>query len=161
MTAWTKLLETNESRVLLVLRVGLGLVILPHGLQKTVGWFGGYGFDGTMEFFTATMGLPYVLGLAAVAAESLGAAMLIVGLATRLSALAVGITMLVAMLMVHAEHGFFMNWFGTQAGEGIEFFLLAIALAAGLVLGGGGRLSLDRLVVMRLTSSPSVRAAAG
>ena len=103
-----------------------------------------------MDFFTGTMELPYVLGLAAVAAESLGAVLLLVGLGTRLWAAMIGVTMLVAMVTVHLQHGFFMNWFGTQAGEGVEFFLLAIALAAALVIGGGGALSIDRRMTRRI-----------
>jgi putative oxidoreductase len=147
MSASTNLLRTSRSAVLPVARVGLALVILPHGLQKTVGWFGGFGFAGTMDFFTDTMGIPYVLGLAAIVAESLGALLLLVGLGTRLWAGMIGATMLVALLTVHLQHGFFMNWFGNQAGEGAEFFLLAIALAMVLVVGGGGSLSLDRRIV--------------
>ena len=118
MTSWIRLFRTSESVVLPVLRVGLALVILPHGLQKTLGWFGGFGFRGTMDFFTGTMELPYALGLAAVTAESLGAVLVLVGLGTRLWAAMIGVTMLVAMVTVHLQHGFFMNWFGTQSGEG-------------------------------------------
>ncbi len=153
MTPLVKTLDTPNSAALPVARIGLALVILPHGLQKALGWFGGFGFEGTMAFFTETMGIPYLLGLAAIATESLGALLLLLGLATRLSALMIGVTMLVAMLTVHLQHGFFMNWFGTQAGEGIEFFLLAIALSAALVIGGGGRLSLDRRLARTLGST--------
>ena len=146
MTSWLPVLRTSNSPALPVARLGLALVILPHGLQKTLGWFGGFGFSGTMDFFTDTMGIPYLLGLAAVTAESLGALLLLVGLGTRFWAAMIGVTMLVAMVTVHLQHGFFMNWFGTQAGEGAEFFLLAIALATALVIGGGGPLSVDRRI---------------
>ena len=149
MTSWIKLLRTRDSAALSVARVGLALVILPHGLQKTLGWFGGFGFTGTMDFFTDTMGFPYLLGLAAVGTESLGALLLLAGLATRFWAAMIGVTMLVAMVTVHLQHGFFMNWFGTQAGEGAEFFLLAIALASALIIGGGGLFSLDRRIACR------------
>ncbi len=142
-----RLLRTEDSSVLLILRIGLALVILPHGLQKTVGWFGGFGFEGTMGFFTDTMGFPWVLGFAAILAESAGAVLLLAGAGTRLAAAAIGITMFVAMVTVHAEHGFFMNWFGNQGGEGMEFFLLAMALALGLIIGGGGRFSVDRVMM--------------
>ena len=149
MPALRSLFVTTDSHAQLVLRIGLGFVILPHGLQKVFGWFGGFGLSGTMQFFTDTMGLPWLLGLAAIVAESVGALLVMVGAATRIAAAAIGVTMTTAMLMVHAEHGFFMNWFGTQSGEGVEFFLLAIALAVGLVLGGGGALSLDRVISRR------------
>lgn len=136
--------RTHDAVAPLLLRLGLGGVILAHGLQKTFGWFGGFGFQGTMGYFTESMGIPWIFALAAILAESLGAVLLIAGLATRPAALAIGITMLVAMLTSHLQHGFFMNWFGGQEGEGYEFFLLALAMAATLCLEGGGRLSADR-----------------
>jgi putative oxidoreductase len=46
--------------------------------------------------------------------------------------------------MLHLPNGFFMNWMGTQKGEGIEFHLLALATAAALLLRGAGAFSLDR-----------------
>jgi putative oxidoreductase len=52
--------------------------------------------------------------------------------------------MLGAVATVHAPNGFFMNWFGNQAGEGFEFHLLALALVISLLLQGGGRASLDQ-----------------
>jgi len=132
-----------------VLRIALAVVILPHGLQKLFGWFGGYGFVGTMNYFTDTLGIPYAFGLLAIAAEVLGALALLAGALTRIAASAVGTTLTVAMLMVHAEHGFFMNWFGNQQGEGIEYFLLAISIAGALVLTGGGWFSVDRWLTRR------------
>lgn len=148
--ALTRLLATKNDFGALVARVALGLVILPHGLQKTLGWYGGGGFDGTMGFFTTQLGIPSVFALLAILAESLGALALIFGLLGRVSALGVGITMTVAMLMVHVPNGFFMNWFGAQQGEGIEFFLLAIALAVITLVKGSGALSLDRVLARRL-----------
>lgn len=137
--------RTQPEITLTILRLALGIMILPHGLQKTFGLFGGYGFSGTMQFFTETMGIPYVFALLAIVAEFAGGVGLILGLFSRIAALGVGITMLVAALMVHAQNGFFMNWFGNQKGEGIEFFLLAIAISIAIVLKGSGKLSLDRI----------------
>ncbi len=111
---------TFVDSLTLALRLTLGLVILPHGAQKLLGWFGGYGFRGTMGYFTGTLGIPYALGLLAIVAESLGALALVAGLLTRPAALGIGIVMAVAALTSHRRHGFFMNWFGTQAGEGYE-----------------------------------------
>lgn len=144
-----KLLATDNDYGALVARVALGLVILPHGAQKALGWFGGYGFNGTMGFFTQQMGIPAPLALLAIAAEFLGALGLITGLFGRVSALGVGITMLVAALMAHLPNGFFMNWFGAQKGEGIEYFVLAIGLALVVMVKGAGALSLDRLIAKR------------
>lgn len=145
-----RLLATEPRWTLLVLRLTLGLMIVPHGAQKLFGWFGGYGFSGTMAFFTETLGIPYALGLLAVLAEYFGGLALLAGLFTRVAAFGVGVTMMVAALTVHVEFGFFMNWFGNQNGEGIEFFLLAIGIAVALVGGGGGRWSADRTLSARL-----------
>ncbi|MCL5885338.1 MAG: DoxX family protein [Deltaproteobacteria bacterium] len=135
---------TTDDPAALLLRLALGVMILPHGMQKLFGWFGGYGFSGTVGFFTDTLGIPWILGVAAILAEFFGGLALVAGFLTRMAALAVGTVMLVAMTTVHLQHGFFMNWFGNQKGEGIEFFLLAIGIAATLVLKGGGSFSIDR-----------------
>ncbi|MFA5515895.1 MAG: DoxX family protein [Desulfuromonadales bacterium] len=129
-----------------ILRIFLGLVMLPHGVQKTLGWFGGHGFNGTMHYFTQNLEIPFIFALLAIAAESLGALGLIVGLGTRIAALGVGATIGVAALMSHLQYGFFMNWFGQQAGEGFEYHLLVVGMALALVLSGGGRWSLDGLI---------------
>lgn len=142
------LLGTTNSYVLTVLRIALGVVILPHGLQKTIGWFGGYGFAATLDFF-GSVGIPAILGVLAIAAESAGALALIAGVTTRIAALGIGVTMLVASFM-HKANGFFMNWSGQQKGEGFEYHILAMAIAAALVIGGAGRFSLDRLISRRV-----------
>jgi putative oxidoreductase len=135
---------TNDSLGLFLLRLTLGAVLLPHGLQKTAGWFGGYGFDGTMGFFTS-MGIPAVFGVLAIAAETLGAVALIAGFGTRIAAIGAAGVMAVAGLMVHRAH-FFMNWSGKQGAEGFEYHLLAGAIAIALIIGGGGRWSADRAI---------------
>lgn len=137
-------LSTSDSGLLTFLRVVLAAVILPHGLQKTVGWFGGYGFDATMGYF-GTMGIPALFGFLAIAAESAGAIALLTGFATRIAAFGVGATITVAALMVHLQNGFFMNWSGQQKGEGFEYHILLVAIAVVLTIGGAGRFSLDRL----------------
>jgi len=121
--------------------------MLPHGLQKVFGLFGGYGFSGTMHFFTETMGIPYVFALLAILAESLGAVGLITGFLTRISAFGVGVTIAVGAVMVHIPNGFFMNWFGNQAGEGFEYHILVVGMALTLILAGGGRWSVDSLLL--------------
>jgi putative oxidoreductase len=118
-------------------------MMIPHGAQKLLGWFGGYGFAGTMQFFTETMGIPWLFGFLAIMAEFFGGLALLAGALTRLAALGVGIVMLVAAWTSHLQNGLFMNWYGNQAGEGVEFHLLAIAIALALVLRGGGYASLD------------------
>lgn len=139
------LVATGDSFAPTLLRLALGLMILPHGLQKTVGAFGGYGFKGTMGYFTGTLGIPWILAFLAIVAESVGGVMLLLGVGTRLAALAVGGVMLVAAWQ-HRSNGFFMNWTGAQKGEGYEFHLLAVAIALALGLLGGGALSVDGLL---------------
>src|SRR5688572_11580225 len=131
------LLSTSDSRSLTFLRIVLGAVMLPHGLQKTVGWFGGYGFDATLGYF-GTMGIPVLFGFLAIAAESAGAIALITGFATRIAAFGVGATITVAALMAHVQNGFFMNWSGQQKGEGFEFHIVLVAISLVLMAGGAG-----------------------
>jgi putative oxidoreductase len=140
----TGVLATTDSFSLFVLRLALGIVVLPHGLQKVFGWFGGWGVEGTLGWF-AGIGIPAFLGILAIAADFLGALALLAGVGTRIAAFGIGMNMVVAALVVHRPNGFFMNWAGNQAGEGYEFHILAAAIALVLVLGGAGRWSLDRL----------------
>lgn len=146
-----KILATENDTAGLLLRLGLGLVMFPHGAQKLFGWFGGYGFSGTLNFFTESMGIPVVFALAAILTESLGAMALIVGLCSRLAALGIAAIMTVAVFMVHLPNGFFMNWYGNQAGEGFEYHLLAATIALAVAIKGGGRWSLDRWLSEKLT----------
>jgi putative oxidoreductase len=138
-----KFLATDSSRTALFQRVALGLVMLPHGLQKTIGWFGGSGLTDTMALFTSALGLPATIAGLVIAAESAGAVALLAGLATRLSALGIAAVMSGAVLFAHLPNGFFMNWSGQQGGEGFEYHLLALALALPLVVNGGGAASVD------------------
>jgi putative oxidoreductase len=141
---WRWLTRTRDDWAPAVLRVGLGAVMLPHGAQKAFGWFGGAGLSGTLGWFDSALSVPAPLTLLVIAAELFGALALIVGLATRLAAAGIGLVMLGAAALVHARHGFFMNWFANQAGEGFEYHLLALAISAALVIAGGGKGSLDR-----------------
>lgn len=148
--AFHALVRTNDDLVPAIARVALGLAILPHGAQKTVGWFGGYGFNATMQWFTDTMQIPWLFGFAAILAESLGGIALIVGFGSRLAALGVGAVFATAISTLHWQHGFFMNWEGTQSGEGIEYFLLGFAIVAVVALRGGGTGSIDRRLARHL-----------
>jgi putative oxidoreductase len=130
----------------LLARLTLGLVMFPHGAQKALGWFGGYGFSGTMNFFTQQMHIPAPLAFLAIAAEFAGSIGLIVGCFSRVAAFGIATNMVVAILTVHQANGFFMNWFGNQKGEGYEYHLLAIGLALIVIIHGAGALSLDRLI---------------
>jgi putative oxidoreductase len=138
------LVATGDTFAATALRLALGLMILPHGLQKTLGWFGGYGFKGTMGYLTGTVGAPWIFALLAILAESIGGLMLIAGFGTRVAALGIGGVMLVAATQ-HWSNGFFMNWTGAQKGEGFEFHLLALGMVVALLILGGGKFSLDSL----------------
>lgn len=145
----TGALSTSASPINTILRVALGVVVFPHGAQKLLGWYGGYGYDATMGWF-ASIGVPALLGILAIAADFAGGLALIAGIGTRIAAFGIGVNMLVATALVHFQHGFFMNWSGTQKGEGYEFHILAFAMAIALVIGGAGRLSIDRALAARI-----------
>jgi putative oxidoreductase len=138
-----KLMGTNSDVASTMLRVVLGVVFFAHGSQKMLGWFGGFGFHGTMGAFT-NMGMPAPLAFLIICTEFFGGLGLILGLLTRIASFGVAGLMVGAIFMVHLQNGFFMNWMGTQKGEGFEFHLLALAMAAALLLRGAGAFSLDR-----------------
>ena len=150
-TLLDRLLGTDATdRVLLGQRVLLGAVMLPHGAQKLLGWFGGFGFQATMGYLTGALHIPAPLAFLVVVAESFGALGLVLGLLSRVAAFGVLATMVGAALLTHLPFGFFMNWFGTQKGEGFEYHLLAVGLGAVTLLNGSGALSLDRWLTGRL-----------
>jgi putative oxidoreductase len=138
-----RLMNTGDDVSLTILRVILGIVFFAHGAQKMLGWFGGFGFHGTMGAF-AHLGMPAPVAFLIICTEFFGGLGLIFGLLTRIPALGIGCLMIGAIFMVHIKNGFFMNWMGTQKGEGFEYHLLAIAIAAALLLRGAGAFSLDR-----------------
>ena len=147
MTTFMKyLFQTNDKFSYWIPRVILGCVMLPHGAQKLFGWFGGFGFTNTMTYFTQTAGLPWIIAFLIVMGESLGSLGLILGFFTRLSALGLICIMVGAIITVHIPNGFFMNWFGKQAGEGFEYHLLVIGMSIPLVISGGGKYSVDVLI---------------
>lgn len=144
-----KLLETDGNDVAgLIARVALGVVILPHGMQKLLGLFGGYGFSATVDFFTG-MGVPAFIAVLIILGESFGSLFLILGLISRISAAGIALIMLGAVFLVHLPNGFFMNWFGAQKGEGFEYHLLALGLALIVLVRGGGKWSVDSAVSKR------------
>jgi putative oxidoreductase len=140
----------TQSWALLIARVTLGVVILPHGMQKALGSFGGYGFEATLGYFTSS-GMPLVLGVLVILAEFVGSLAIILGLGTRFMAFSLFITMFGAMIIGgHVQHGFFMNWFGTQGGEGLQFFILVLALGLIGMISGGGKFSADGYISEKL-----------
>lgn len=140
-----KLVQTHNDLVLTFARLILGMVFFAHGAQKMLGWFGGYGFGGTVGAFTK-MGMPAALVYFVIFVEFFGGLSMLFGLLSRLGGLGITALMIGAVLTVHVHNGFYMNWYGNQKGEGFEFHLLAIALAILIMIRGAGALSLDRLI---------------
>ena len=127
---------------LLVLRLTLAFILWPHGTQKVLGWFGGAGWDGTYQAFTGKMGIPPFLAKVAMLTEFFAPICLALGVFTRIAALSVIILMAVAITK-HVKNGYFSNWSGKKAGEGVEFHLLYAGSAFALFLTGPGPWSVD------------------
>ena len=142
--------QTDDGWTGFILRLTLGLVMLPHGAQKLLGWYGGLGFSGTLGLLTEKMGIPLPIAFLVIVAESFGSLALLAGFLTRFTASSLAVIMLGAILMVHLPQGFFMNWFGQLQGEGFEYHLLVIGIAVALLVTGGGRWSVDRILAGRI-----------
>lgn len=134
--------NTKPGFAPLPLRALLAIVLFPHGAQKLLGWFNGYGFEGSMNFFTKIIGLPWLVGFLVIIIEFFGPLALVVGFATRLWSTAILFVMTGIIFSSFTDY-FFMNWFGNQKTEGFEFFLLAIGMALSLIIYGGGKFSID------------------
>jgi putative oxidoreductase len=146
-----KTLTNSKTDIsLLIARISMSIVMFAHGAQKLFGWFGGYGLDGTMDYFVGVAGLPYLVGILVIFGETAGALSLALGLFGRFMAGVTFIILVGAMLIDHSQHGFFMNWFGNQKGEGIEFDLLSFGLCLVIMLNGSGKFSVDALIDDRM-----------
>lgn len=146
-----KIFSTDlDNNTALITRIALGVVLFPHGAQKLLGWFGGYGFEGTMGFLTGPAGLPWIVGLLVILIEFFGSIFLIFGFATRIAALGVIGNFIGVVITSHLGSGFFMNWYGqANQGEGLEYFILLFGLALVSLIAGGGKASLDGLILRR------------
>ena len=140
------ILKTSHDWTGLVLRLTAGTIMLPHGLQKMFGLFGGYGFKATMDYFTNSMKLPWLISLLVVVMEVLGSVGLIAGAFSRIWALGLIAVMTGAILTTNMQNGLFMNWYGTQNGEGYEYHLLFIGICIAIILNGSGKFSVDGLL---------------
>ena len=135
--------QRQIDTALTVLRVVLGITFIMHGGQKLFV----YGFDGVAGAF-AQMGIPAagLLGPFVALVEFFGGIAIVLGLLTRLAALGVGSTMVVAILTVHLKAGFFNP-------GGVEFPLSLLAAAIALAITGAGAFSLDALLARRFAGS--------
>lgn len=146
--------HTNDHVSGLLLRLTLGIVILPHGLQLLLGWFGGYGFNGSMQYFTGVAGLPWLVAFSVIMLQSVGAVLLLTGAGARLVAIAYIFMFFGMIVTAHADYGFFMNWDGNQKGEGYEYHLLVIGLALILAINGAGKFSFDYFASKSILQPP-------
>jgi putative oxidoreductase len=132
-------LATDNGAAALALRIPIGIIFIAHGAQKLFGWFGGYGLDGTGQFF-GSIGLNpgYLMALLAGAAEFFGGLALVFGILVRPAAAALSFAMLVAIFAVHFSKGFFLD------KGGYEYALALFAASLALLFSGAGRWSVDR-----------------
>lgn len=144
-----KLVGTPPDAALTVVRLTLGAVMFAHATQKVFGWFGGPGLEASLQGFTSKMGLPLSIAVLVVLAEFMGSIGLVLGFLGRIAASGILGVMIGAIALVHYKVGFFMNWFGTQKGEGFEYHLLAIAMALAVLIRGSGAFSIDARISSR------------
>ena len=134
-----RILSTDNGAGALALRIPLGIIFAAHGAQKLFGWFGGYGLEGTGQFF-GSIGLTpgYLMALLAGLVEFFGGLALVLGVLVRPAAAALAFAMLIAVFAVHWSKGFFAS------NGGYEYALALLAASVALVLSGAGRFSVDR-----------------
>jgi len=134
-----QLLNTSNSLAFLPIRLGVGIVMAAHGAQKLFGWFGGYGLQGTGQFFAENLGLKPGFLMAAMAGgtEFIGGILLILGLLTRIAGVSLVGTMAIAIITAHPSAFFASN-------NGMEYPLTLLLASLTLAIGGGGTFSIDR-----------------
>ncbi|MBS0326275.1 MAG: DoxX family protein [Proteobacteria bacterium] len=138
---FNRVLATDNGAGALALRIPVGIIFAAHGAQKLFGWFGGYGLDGTGQFF-GSVGLNpgYLMALLAGLVEIFGGLALVAGVLVRPAAAALSLAMLIAVFAVHWSKGFF------AASGGYEYALALFAASLSLLFSGAGRFSVDRAI---------------
>lgn len=140
------LLNTDSAWIGFSARLVLGLILLPHGCQKMFGWFGGEGFELTIQRFHKGMELPWIIALLIILIEFFASVFLLLGFASRLMAFSIFVLMIGTIVTVHWQYGYFLNWHNTKGGEGMQFNLLMMGLCIVVMLAGSGSLSIDKLL---------------
>lgn len=148
-----RIIQTNDNWGQLIARFTIGLVLFPHGAQKMLGLFGGPGFTLTLNVLTNQMQLPWIVAVLVILVEFFGSIFLIIGFASRVWSLAIAFLFIGIIFTAQIEHGFFMNWFGIQKGEGYEYSLLIIGIAISTLVNGSGRFSIDNKIFKVLNNS--------
>lgn len=152
-----KIMHTGNSPAAFFLRLALGIVMLAHGLQQTLGWFGGKGLTGKIAYYTGpSYHIPWIFAFLGILTISIGSILLIIGLWGRIMAFLEGVFLIVAFSTTHIFNGFFMNWEGTKHGEGFEYHILAIGIIIAIIIYGSGWLSLDRFLTKEKKKSGQV-----
>ena len=111
-----------------------------------LGIFGGYGFSGTMSFLTDTLHLPWLIAFLVITIEFFGSISLVTGFASQLWSIDIVVIFIGTIFTAHIGNGFFMNWYGTQKGEGFEYALLVIGLSIATLINGSGKYSIDNII---------------
>lgn len=144
-----RFITTNkDNTAALIARVAVAIAVFPHGAQKLLGWFGGYGFSGSMHYFTETVGVPWVLGFLVIMVETFAPILLIIGLFTRYAATAIAFNFIGVLITSIELNRFFMNWYAVGGqGEGVEYFILLFGLVIILLITGGGKASIDATLI--------------
>ena len=139
---WKKVLKTDSAITGTILRLTLFVMLFPMGYLKLTD------FSNVMEILQSAYGLPGFIALLVILIEFFVPLFLLAGLGTRLGGALIAVIMFGA-IFYHTQHGYFMNWYGTQEGEGYQFHLLAIGAALALVTTGGGRWSTDLALLLK------------
>ena len=139
------LLQTDQDYTLLFLRVVGGIVIFPYGMQKLLGWFndfgGGVGIKETIVRMSEKK-IPKALAWMIILGQSIGSIALLLGFFGRIAAGA-NLIIFTGALITHVGDGWTMNWTGKKRGEGIEYFIMLLALLLVITIRGSGALSID------------------
>lgn len=142
------ILKTDSSISSLFLRLSLGIVVFAHGAQKMLGWYGGPGFEKTLQTFQMHMGFSYGMTIALIAIEFFCALGVLIGFLTRISVVGIGIYISAWIYMTQLQRGFLSaKWFGEQLGQGLESYILMLGIILALAIRGGGLVSVDKLIV--------------
>ena len=148
------ILSTKNDIALTICRLVLGAVVFAHGAQKMLGWFGGRGFSGTISFY-GHLGFSAPASVLAMGIEFFGGLALILGVLGRIAAFGVLCKMIYAVVTLHWQFGFFMNWSGEPRAEGYEYYLLGMALGLMVLIRGSGALSFDEVYAKRDSTAKS------
>ena len=142
-----KLTLTSPSWTTVPLRLALGIIFIAHGTQKVFGTWSGPGLKRFTAFpapFSFMRPAWLWMGLAAFS-ELIGGMLVMLGLFTRVGAFLIACVMLTALIGVHWPNGFFLK----PNAPGIEYAVGLLGIALALLIGGGGQVSVDRLISPR------------